>query len=441
VTPLFKSENPKLINNYRPISVLPALSKIYEKAIKVRLLKHLSENKLIHPSQYGFLKSSNTTTAASCLVNGIVSGINNKCKTACIFVDVKKAFDCLDFEILVRKLETIGIKGKALKLLKNYLQNRKQIVVVNGTKGESRDVVSGAAQGSVLGPLLFLIYINDLLYLKLNSVGRLFADDAAFLYQATDYRSLHSKMQNDLITVESYLASINLELSVNKTKFMIFKTKNSTNSDLFDRITFNNHTIDIVESFKYLGLIIDSEIDWKYHVDSVASKISPYIGMLYRIRPFIEEKTAMQIYYAYIHSRLSYCLPVWSSCSLDLKMRLQRLQNKAMKAIRMKPFRTPTVELYDNRLVSFLQLCDYEAILFIHKVKFGLVKCDVTFITYENISGRQTRQSNLLRPPNFLMAKSQDSLFYRGICLYNDFTLSVLSKDVKSLSNLKARGG
>lgn len=182
VIPLYKNEDPRDVGNYRPISILPVISKIFERVIKTRLIKHLETNKLIHPNQYGFLKNSNTTTAASCLVNDIVSGMNEKQKTACIYVDVTKAFDCLNFEILTEKLHAMGVEDKALSVLQNYMNNRKQVVVVDGKRSTEIKITSGAAQRSVLGPLLFLIYINDLLYLKLNSVGRLFADDAAFVY-------------------------------------------------------------------------------------------------------------------------------------------------------------------------------------------------------------------------------------------------------------------
>ena len=132
ITPLFKNYDPTVISNYRPISDLPVMSKVFEIAINRRLMKHLESNKLIRPNQYGFLKNSNTTTAASCLVNGIVEGLNNKLKTACIFVDVTKAFDCLNFEILKQKLHAIGVKDKALRVLESYLTSRKQIVVLDG---------------------------------------------------------------------------------------------------------------------------------------------------------------------------------------------------------------------------------------------------------------------------------------------------------------------
>jgi exonuclease III len=416
---LHKSGDPKDINNYRPISVLSTISKIFEKVIKNQLLRHLQTNKLIHPSQFGFLAASCTTSAASGLINDIVSGINDKLKTSCIFVDVKKAFDCVNHEVLLSKLYDLGVRGKALKVFQSYLKGRKQVVNIDDLLSAELNLNSGAAQGSVLGPLLFLIYINDLLYLKLNSVGRLFADDAAFVYRSTNYDQLRAMMQKDLSTIKSFLSSINLEMSINKTEFMIFRTNSSSDVNLFTEIPLGDSAIKKVDRFKYLGLVIDSEISWREHTNSIALKIAPFVGLIRRIRPFITEKVAMQLYYAHIHSRLIYCLPVWSSCSIEMKMRLQRLQNKCIKAIKHKPRLTPTCDLYDDKFLSFLQLCDYESILFIHKVKSGQVKCDISLITNESVTNRKTRQSELLRLPRFLMTKSQKSLFYRGVSLYN----------------------
>lgn len=437
IMPLFKDGDSSDVSNYRPISILSAVSKVFEFTIKIRLIKHLEENKLIHPNQYGFLRNSNTTAAASCLVDDVVSGLNSKKKTACIYIDVKKAFDCLEFKTLFVLLEKLGINGKALEVLKNYLKDRKQIVEVNGVKSETANIVSGAAQGSVLGPILFLIYINDLLYLKLNSTGRLFADDAAFLYRATDYEMLHDMMQEDLITIESFLESINLTMSIKKTKFMIFKTVNSSVVGLFDKIHFNNKCIELVREFKYLGLFIDSYLNWKAHVNHVATAIAPFIGVIGRVRYFVNRNTLMKLYYSYIHSRLIYCLAVWSGCSHELKMRLQRLQNKVIKLIAFKPYLTPSDTLYNNQFLSFLKLCDYESILFLYKVKAGLVKSDVVLKTGAMITNRETRQSSQLRPPPYVMAKSQSSVFYHGIKKYNDFTDKNNISTEKSISRIK----
>jgi hypothetical protein len=218
---------------------------------------------------------------------------------------------------------------------------------------------------------------------------------------------------------------------------MLFSSQQSEEQISFDKLFIGESFIRKVETFKYLGLVIDSALTWKPHLDKVAAQIAPYVGLLKRIRPFVTRNVAMQIYYAHIHSRLIYCLPIWSACANEHKMRIQRLQNRAIKAIRKKPRLTPSNELYDESFLSFLQLCDYESIWFIHSVKHGLMKSDVKLTKNEEITDRKTRQSDLFRLPQFMMAKTQSSLFYRGISLYNRFCISTDLSKIKSISGLK----
>lgn len=228
-------------------------------------------------------------------------------------------------------------------------------------------------------------------------------------------------MKEGLVTISSFLRSINLEMSVSKTKYILFETKNSSRDGYFSEIAFAGGVVERVNNFKYLGLLIDSKLLWEDHVDKTLKEIAPFVGILRKIRYFVDKKVLTNIYYAHIHSRLCYCLPIWSACSIDRKMRLQRLQNKAVKFMQFKPHLTPTSELYNDKIISFMQLCSYESILFVHKIVSGGVRCDFIPVTSHSVSGRLTRQSSSYRPPNFNMAIGQNSLFYSGINLYNDF--------------------
>jgi hypothetical protein len=182
VVPIHKEGPTDDPSNYRPISVLSLFSKIFELLIRKRLEILLFSNGIINKNQFGFLKKSSTSSAASNLVNEITTKINNKLKTACLFVDLRKAFDCLKYSSLELILHNLGIRSDAKKLLMSYLTNRQQFVVCNGVQSSMSLVVGGVPQGSVLGPLLFLLYINGIFDLKLNGFVQLYADDMALVY-------------------------------------------------------------------------------------------------------------------------------------------------------------------------------------------------------------------------------------------------------------------
>lgn len=423
VSPIFKSDDPEIPSNYRPISILSILTKLFESCMKSQLLLFLNDNKIIHQQQYGFLPNSCTTAAASCLANDIVSSLNSSKKTAVVTLDIAKAFDCVSHTKFAEILMRNGIVENARKLLSSYFQNRSQSVYVNGCKSKNLNVEYGCPQGSVLGPLIFLIYINGLLRLKLNGNLRLFADDAALVISANSYDDLHIQITEDLLSICSFLASIDFRLNTKKTNFTVFSY--GTKKDIpFDVIKINNESIYRVSQFNYLGIIFDQNLNWKMHVQHVLKKINPYVNILSKIRHYVEKKALMMFYYAHIHSHLTYCLPVWQNISGELKSLLQRAQNKAVKYINFLPPLTPTAELYDEKLLKFSDHINYENILFIHKVVTGLMRCDLKL-------GTNFDSFNVL----------QSSIFFRGVVEYNQFIkhLNAFNKTVPpNLSQLKS---
>ena len=196
----------------------------------------------------------------------LMNNINSSLKTAVIFLDLRKAFDCLNYECLIQQLSRIGIRGKILNLIKNYLSNRKQFVRVNGMNSESLNITCGAAQGGVLSPLLFLVYINNIFFLPLEGTIQCYADDTCLTYSNKTFSGLKQSMTNDLKIITNYLYDINLVINTKKTKFIIFKTRNQNLSEEFTHITINNETVELVKSYNYLGLLIDEKMNWNEHV-------------------------------------------------------------------------------------------------------------------------------------------------------------------------------
>ena len=268
VTPIFKANDKEFYSNYRPISVLPCFSKILEKLMYNRILKCLNKHKLLFHSQYGFREKHSTNLAIMELVTKITQAIENKEYTIGVFLDLSKAFDTVNHNILLHKLEHYGIRGVALDWFKNYLSNRIQVVKYNSSRSDSLEIKCGVPQGSVLGPLLFLIYMNDI-----GKCSRLlsfisFADDTNLFLSHRDAYTLSNTMNQELKNITTWLSTNKLSLNVNKTHFMIFKTKNRTFSQRMS-ITIDGQQIEQVKYTKFLGLFIDEELSWKYHINHV----------------------------------------------------------------------------------------------------------------------------------------------------------------------------
>jgi hypothetical protein len=214
VKPIFKEGDSSNPTNYRPIALLSIFSKIYEICIKNRLLKYISDNNLINPMQFGFTQKSSTTSAAIHLIESIVKNLENKLCTAGLFIDLSKAFDCLEHCTLQRILISIGIENTALDLLMDYFKDRYQFVSINSDQSSNLPILNGIQQGSTLGPLIFLLYINHVFSLPLHGKIILYADDCALVYGTSNYDKLSEQMNHDLSILISFFNSINLQINL-----------------------------------------------------------------------------------------------------------------------------------------------------------------------------------------------------------------------------------
>ena len=324
IKPLFKKGNRSLFNNYRPVSLLPCISKVIERVIFNQLYTYFTENNLLCANQYGFRKKHSTELAGIELVDHIANYLNNRKTPISIFLDLSKAFDTLNHNILLKKLDFYGLSSKSLILFASYLSNRKQYCEYNGISSEILETNIGVPQGSILGPLLFSIYINDLTKSS-NEFGFLMYADDTTLYSTIEHFSDHGEVsQNisrELSNVTTWLEVNKLSLNTEKTKLMVYHMPQKKVS--YPNIYINHSIIECVSEFNFLGITIDKSLNWKGHIDKTCNKISKYTGVFYRMRQFLPQYILILIYKSLISPVFYYGLCLWG-CNTNRVFLLQK---------------------------------------------------------------------------------------------------------------------
>ena len=333
MTPIFKSGERNDENNYRPISVLPLVSKVMERAVQAQFLAFLNVRDLLSVNQSGFHKKHSTETAIVYLTDYILDHMDRQMSTGAVFIDLKKAFDLVDHECLLYKLEHYGVRESSFDWFRNYLMTRTQRVFFGKHLSSCRPIQFGVPQGSILGPLLFVLYINDLPQCLENCSIHMYADDTVLYFTSLCSSEINKVVQDDLNQVAKWIERNKLILNHSKTKTMLFGSRQNLSKSPHLCIQLHGKILEKVPKFNYLGVFLDETLSWRDHVEYVSSKVSSRLGLLSRIRACLALEASKQVYTSIVQPLFDYADAAWGEISEGCCKELQHLQNRAARII------------------------------------------------------------------------------------------------------------
>ena len=425
-----------VFTNYRPVSVLPVFSKLLERLMYNRLIDYINENQILYKYQFGFQKGKSTFMALIVLLDKISAALENGDFVIGVFLDFSKAFDTVDHNILLEKLDFYGIKGVTYKWFEDYLSERKQYVTYNGITSDMEVIKCGVPQGSILGPLLFLLYINDLAMVSNACFPILFADDTNIFITGKCIDEMCTKMNDELDKIQSWLNCNKLSLNVFKTHYMIFTPRNKCIDGTDLRI--NDTSIQRVYVTKFLGVLIDSKLNWKNHIDYICKKIAKCIGILLKARKKLHRSSLISLYYSFAYPYLIYCNHVWGNSYKTNLEPIVLMQKKLIRIITCSPYRAHTGPLFfANRIISVTQINIYMVGTYMYKCLNESVSSFSSnyFIQNSSIHEYSTRSANKLHIPFGRLDIRNFSIRIHGAKVWN--SLPSFVKQSRSLDIFK----
>ena len=366
--PVYKAGDNTSCDNYRPISLLSSLSKVLEKIIANKLVNHLEINNLLHPNQYGFQKNKSTVHNITMLINRVAHDLNDKKFVAGIFLDLRKAFDVVSHKILLDKLKKLGIKDKVLDWFTSYLDNRQQYTEIGGEASTHRLIDISVLQGSILGPILFLCFINDL-HLSTDLLTLLFADDTVGLDSDHDLPTLVARVNSEIQKLANWFRTNRMAVNISKTKYIIFRPRGQRiGVDLDNQgIVYNdnelgqpcdptkinklgrvhNDNTDIKErTYKFLGIYLDEYLSFDKHCDVICNKLATSNFIINRSKHLLTPASLKTLYYSLVHPHILYALPIYSCTSQKNRTKIYKMQKKAIRTISKAKYNAITAPLF-----------------------------------------------------------------------------------------------
>lgn len=436
ILPKFKGGTQTDRENYRPISILPAVSKIHERFVNEQLQEFARENGLITPDQFAYSKNSSTTIALLRVVDEWKWAMENKQITSAVFLDLRKAFDVIDHSLLLQKLRDNGITGIEHTWFQSYLTDRRQFVQCNGVNSNERTITHGVPQGSVLGPTLFCIHINGLISTTPNSSMFLYADDTEVHHSSSTLEDAIANTNHNLQNISTWLQKNNLIPNTKKTEAMVLATKKPTSSV---EIYLNNDKLNVTDTFRYLGVTVDSRLTWEPHITELIKRVSPKLALLGRLAGFLELKILLRIYKQTILPVIDYGCIIWHESNKSLSDKLEKLQNQAMRVI-LKANRTTCTQHMRNSLglLTLYNRRRFLRFIYIFKIvnKQNCPKQLEGYFTSRNeLHGRALRNSGIIDLPQAKTLSGRRTFKHAGASDWNSLPTE-LRKQTK-LSSFK----
>ena len=398
VIPLPKCKNPKELNNYRPISLLNILSKPLEKHIHKHISTYFENNNLFYFHQSGFRQKHSCHSASIRIIDTWLNNINNNKINGAVFLDLKKAFDLVNHSILIQKLSYYLKNPSIIALLQSYLSNRSQVVLSNCTFSSRQDIKCGVPQGSILGPLLFCIYINDLPQHISNPNVELdlFADDSSLHTAADNIESINESLQVSLTEVEDWCKINKMILHPDKSKCMIITTHQKRQLYQHElKLKIDNKNIEQVKKHKLLGIIIDQNLTWDDHINQLCKQLSQNLFLLYKLKPYLNTFALKIFFNAHIISKINYSQTVWCHAATSHIKKIDSLYRRGIKMISNEKNISTTKKTLNLNFLPLEEHFIYNSILLTFKIQNNLSpKYLKQFITISN----RTNSSNLMVP-------------------------------------------
>ena len=439
VIPVYKAKSRDTFTNYRPISLLSNISKILEKVVHKRLYGFVTKHEILYDGQYGFRPKHSTIDALTEFVSNALPALDNSGNCLAVYLDLSKAFDTIKHSVLIDKLEHYGVRGRALDWFRSYLEQRRQYVSYGGVHSDIRYVEYGVPQGSVLGPLLFILYSNDLPIALKNCHTILFADDTTIYTTGTDLLDIFTRINTDLDVLNDWFMANKLSANPSKTKAILYSKKGRQQIQNLN-VYMDGQKLERVKTTKFVGVYFDENFTWEYHVDHCRKKMLQGTFAINSSKHILNEKHLKILYYSLVYPYIHYGIMLWGNALIKHIRRIQVTQKKCVRAICGANFKSPSSPIFKQLgILKFQDIYELHTNVFIFNfVNGGLPNPLLGIYQYHrDIHEHNTRQSTDPRTPNVNSDIMRKSFLYQGPKLWA--TLDDRLKVSKTKSSFKTR--